>query len=99
LLNDIIIEFAKGFIMLTLQGPLSPVDESQLKGLIGDAGTQAIVRIAAFSTTLLQVCLSVYEDLDESVIALASGDYFVQIGKIYDGIGRQKQANPYKLNV
>jgi cellulose synthase/poly-beta-1,6-N-acetylglucosamine synthase-like glycosyltransferase len=28
LLNDIILEFAKGFIMLTLQGPLSPVDES-----------------------------------------------------------------------
>ena len=28
LLIDIIIEFAKGFIMLTLQGPLSAVDES-----------------------------------------------------------------------
>ena len=56
------------------------------------------MRNATFGTTLLQVCLSVYEDLDESVIALTSGDYFDQIGKIFDGIGRQKQADPHKLN-
>jgi hypothetical protein len=79
ILMDIGIETAKGYIMIRLREHYNVFQESEVEQALRN---QRIIDNISFSATLVATFLSVYQDVDETVIALIKGEYYKQIQEI-----------------
>ena len=66
-------------------------EKNSLQAAIEEHGGQRLIETISFVATIITTAISVYQDLDESVIALVKGDYYEQIKVIMSRIGTEEE--------